>query len=147
MDHYEHGCSVRRWKSADEANQINRELASESRRLNAVKEQILIRKIGFGWLDYAHQWSQDGYQYSPRELLHHLINTVIPLEIERGVPSEAPIMMAPSGLSNKYTLGTETALDFRDDSLNVKTVEEMEMDVEEERQRREDEWIFNFNQM
>lgn len=56
-------------------------------------------------------------------------------------------MMAPSGLSNKYTLGTETALDFRDDSLNVKTVEEMEMDVEEERQRREDEWIFNFNQM
>ncbi len=98
-----------------------------------MKEQILVRKIGFGWVECSHQWSQEGHQYSSKELLVHLTNMVIPFEITCGIPSEAP-MMVTTGLSTKYKLGTESALDFKNDSLNVKSVEDMNDDAVEEHQ-------------
>jgi hypothetical protein len=61
-----------------------------------------------------------------------LINVVIPLEIERGIPKEVPMKFS-TGLSEKYTLGTLSALDFKDDKLNAKSMEEMKEDAEEER--------------
>ena len=130
MDYYERGCSERRWKSIKEAKEIYRQLSSEAKRLNAVKEQILIRKIGFGLVECSHPWSREGRQYSSKELLAHLTNMVIPLEITRGIPLEVP-MTVTSGLSTKYKLGTESALDFKNDGLNVKSVEEMKDDAVE----------------
>ena len=55
-----------------------------------MKEHILIRKIGFGWVECSHQWSREGYHYSSQELLAHLTNMVIPFEIKRGIPSQVP---------------------------------------------------------
>ncbi len=47
MDYYERSCSEGHWKSIEEAEKIYGQLSSEAKQLNAVKEQILIRKIGF----------------------------------------------------------------------------------------------------
>ena len=64
---------------------------------------------------------------------------VIPFEIKRGIPSQVP-MIVTRGHSTKYKLGTESALDFKKDSLNVKSVEEMKDDAIEEQQRRENDF-------
>ena len=64
---------------------------------------------------------------------------VIPFEIKCGIPSQVP-MMVTTGRSTKYKLGTESALDFKNDSLNVKSVEEMKDDAIEERQQRENDF-------
>ena len=104
-----------------------------------MKEQFLIRKIGFGWVECSHQWSQEGYHYSSKELLAHLTNMVIPFEIKCGIPLQVP-MIVTKGHSTKYKLGTESALDFKNDSLNVKSVEEMKDDAIEEQQRRENDF-------
>ena len=69
-----------------------------------MKEQILIRKIGFGWVECSHQWSQEGHQYSSKELLEYLTNMVIPFEITHGIPSEGPIMVT-TGLSKSTNSG------------------------------------------
>ena len=136
LDYFEIGISERRWKSVEEAKAIYQRIPSESQKLKAVKEQILIRKIGFGWLECGHKWSEDGYSYTSKELLSHLIDFVIPLEIDRGIPSEAPMSYSVENFQ-KYKLGTESALVFEDDRVNVKSAEEMKQDALEERQRRE----------
>jgi hypothetical protein len=136
MDYLERGNSDRRWKSVEQAKMTYDQLMSESARLKAVKEQILIRKLGFGWVECSHKWSEKGYHYTSKELLDHLIKTVIPIELEREIPTQPPINIS-SGLSNDYKLGTETALEYRDDRFNVKTEEDIRRDADEERKRRE----------
>ncbi len=79
MDYLECGKSDHHWKLAEQAQSIYVQLTSESAKLKAVKEQILIWKIGFGWSDCGHKWSENGYHYT-KDLLDHLIKTVIPLE-------------------------------------------------------------------
>jgi hypothetical protein len=105
MDYFDWGISERSWRTARHARETFDKLKSEAQRLKMVKEQILIRKLGFGW-------SQSGYHYSSEELLEHLINVVIPLEIERGISKEAPMKFS-TVLSEKYTLGTLSALDSK----------------------------------
>ena len=122
MDYYQCCCSEHHWKSIEGAEEIYGQLSSEAKQLNAVKEQILIRKIGFGWVECSHQWSQEGHQYSSKKLLENLTNMVIPFEIICGIPSEVP-MTVTTGLSTKYKLRTESALEFKNDSLIVKSVE------------------------
>ena len=136
MDYLERGNSDRRWKSVEQAKMTYDQLMSESARLKAVKEQILICKLGFGWVECSHKWSEEGYPYTSKELLDHLIKTVIPIELEREIPTQPPINIS-SGLSNDYKLGTETALEYRDDRFNVKTEEDIRRDADEERKRRE----------
>jgi hypothetical protein len=111
-------------------------LSSESAKLKAVKEQILIRKLGFGWTDCGHKWSENGYHFTSKDLLDHLIKTVIPLELKRSIPKQPPVNIS-SGLANDYKLGTETALDYKDERFNVKSADEIRRDAEEERERRE----------
>ena len=136
MDYLERGKSDRRWKSVEQAKSIYLQLTSESAKLKAVKEQILIRKIGFGWSDCGHKWSENGYHFTSKDLLDHLIKTVIPLEFKRVIPSEPPINIS-SGLANDYKLGTETALEYKDERFNVKSTDEIRRDTEEEHNRRE----------
>ena len=130
MDYLERGKSDRRWKSVEQAKSIYLQLTSESAKLKAVKEQILIRKIGFGWSDCGHKWSENGYHFTSKDLLDHLIKTVIPLESKRIIPSEPPINIS-SGLANDYKLGAETALEYKDERFNVKSTDDIRRDAEE----------------
>jgi hypothetical protein len=75
MDYLERGKSDRHWKSVEQAKSIYLQLSSESAKLKAVKEQILICKIGFGWSDCGHKWSENGYHFTSKDLLEHLIKT------------------------------------------------------------------------
>jgi hypothetical protein len=137
MDYFDRGCSERRWTTQKQAKDEYDQIPSESSRLAAVKEQILIYKLGFGWTDCGHKWSENGKHFTSKELLNHLIGIVIPLAIQRGIPSESPVDI-PSGLMNDYKLGTKTSLDYSHECFNVKSVEDMKRDAELERQRRED---------
>ena len=65
-----------------------------------MKEQIRIRVIGFGWKDLHHPWSRDGRDYSPEELLTHLVDTIIPEQSSRGIP-DMPTMDLPSRKETK----------------------------------------------
>ena len=69
------------------------ELKSETRRLEAVKEQILIRYLGLGWKEAHHPWSANSRPYNLKELFEHLIRVVIPLKDRLELPGEAPLTL------------------------------------------------------
>ena len=84
------------------------QLKSETARLNAVKEQILIGYLGLG-LERAHNpWSKSRVTFSSKQLLKHLIETVIPMANELSIPVEPPIKF-PSPPESQL-LGTESEL-------------------------------------
>ena len=138
MNYYEIGVSERRWKSPREATTVYNQLRSETARKKAVKEQIMIRRLGFGWEDCAHAWSCGDHTYSSRELLNFLKETVLPIERKRGVPSE-PATNYKSTVSINYELGTISDLQFVDESINAKSSDDLVVDAIEERERREQE--------
>ena len=80
---------------------------STPEQLEAVKDRIQIRVIGFGWKDLHHPWSKNGADYTPEELLNHIINNIIPQQKHRRVP-EAPPMSLSSRKKTKK-LGTKTS--------------------------------------
>lgn len=51
---------------------------SDTAREVAVKEQIRIRVIGFGWSDLHCKWSEGGGSKTAEELFEHLIEKIIP---------------------------------------------------------------------
>ena len=57
MEFWEQYHSPRCWTTASMAMSVYNQLKSETARLNAVKEQILIRYLGLGWEDAHHPWS------------------------------------------------------------------------------------------
>ena len=46
--------------------------------MEAVKDQIRNRVVGFGWKDLHHPWSKDGYEYTAEELFEHLLTKIVP---------------------------------------------------------------------
>ena len=72
-----------------------------------VKEQIHIRYLGLRWVDAYHPWSKNKHRYQPAELLHHLINVVIPLSDNEIVPSKEPVNLPTR--PDTFTLGTKSA--------------------------------------
>jgi hypothetical protein len=94
------------WETKSIAQTEFRKLQSKTAKLDAVKEQIRIRVLGFGWKDLHHPWSKDGTDYSPEELLTHLVDTIIPEQSSRGIP-DMPTMDLPSRKETKQ-LGTRT---------------------------------------
>jgi hypothetical protein len=95
------------WKSKTDAKTAFKKLNSRAAKLEAVKDQIRIRVIGFGWKDLHHPWSKNGVDYTPDQLLSHLIDRIIPQQNKRGVP-EVPPMSLPSRKITKQ-LGTKTS--------------------------------------
>ena len=69
-------------------------LDSESKCLQAVKEQISIRRKGFGWEDFGHNWSKNGYTFTSKELFDHFVSVVLEAERSRDVPSEPDISLS-----------------------------------------------------
>ena len=82
------------------------ELTSETARKEAVKDQIRLRVIGFGWSDLHHPWSKDGADYSGNDLLDHLIKEIIPQQKKRDIPEAPPVDLPSRG--DRVQLGTQT---------------------------------------
>ena len=83
------------WRTKKDAQKSFESLTSKAAKLEAVKEQIRIRVIGFGWKDLHHAWSNCGVEYPPEDLFRHLIQKIIPEQAKRGIP-ERPNMELPS---------------------------------------------------
>ncbi len=66
-------------------------LPNKTQKLKYVKEQILIRYLGLGWVEAYHPWSKDGYTYTAEDLLKHLVDVVIPLIKTKHADEDAPI--------------------------------------------------------
>ena len=98
------------WKTVEYAQSVYGQLKSETARLNAVKEQILIHYLGLGWECAHHPWSKSGVTFSSKQLLKHLIETVIPMANGLPIPVEPPIKF-PSPPESQL-LGTESELSF-----------------------------------
>jgi hypothetical protein len=121
------------WKSKTDAKNAYKKLNSRAAKLEAVKEQIRIRVIGFGWKDLHHPWSKNGVDYTPDQLLSHLTDNIIPQQYKRGVP-EVPPMTLPSRKITKQ-LGTKTS-DI--DELDKRYEEEKESLMSEAMKMRDD---------
>ena len=106
---YEQYDSPRCWTTVRIANDYYCQLNSESARLAAVKEQILIRYLGLGWTKAHHPWSsKDHGTYNAKYLLKWLTNTVIPLADVNDKPDEPPLRMPTP--PQRRALGTTSAL-------------------------------------
>ena len=78
------------WKTRKEALGEFRKLKTKKDQYKLVKEQILIRYLGLGWLEAHHPWLRGKRVYSPLELLKHLVETVIPLEKQKKISAKPP---------------------------------------------------------
>ena len=76
-------------------------LNSGAAKLAAIKDQIRIRVIGFGWKDLHHPWSKNGVDYTPEELLHHLIDSIIPQQKHRLLTNESSFTKEDEAVGNK----------------------------------------------
>ena len=73
-----------------------------------MKEQILIRYLGLGWVKAHHVWSENGNTFTSSRLFNHLLETVIPLTEELDVPEEPPLNVPR--VQETKTLGTVSEL-------------------------------------
>ena len=92
----------------EQAYDVCEQFKSKKARLEAVKEQILIRYLGLGWVEAHHPWSEkrgvSRYTFLPCELLEHFVKVVLPLADSNTVPSKPPVKLP--GLPKLYRLGT-----------------------------------------
>ena len=91
--------------------------------------------MGFGWEDAGHQWSKDGHTFSSADLLRHLTTVIFPMETALGIPSEAP--MKTNEMSDQYTLGTKSDLEYRNESVTGCNIEKLKENAIKEWERRE----------
>ncbi len=104
---YQKYFSPRCWKTVCQASDEFKKLTSKKDMIECVKEQILIRYLGFGWEEAHHPWWKNKHQYTALELLKHLCEVVIPLQDVKEVPSQAPIKLPAR--PDSFTLGTKLA--------------------------------------
>ena len=57
------------WQTVDRALTEFEKLTTKKDRLKYVKDQILIRYLGLGWLEAHHPWSKGNRPYPSSELL------------------------------------------------------------------------------
>ena len=81
-------------------------LISKSSQIEAIKDQIRIRILSFGWEDLHYTWSKDGVDRSPKILLYCLIDTLIPQQLQQGIPTKPKSILPSRGDTNRATLGT-----------------------------------------
>ena len=104
--------------------------------MEAVKEQILIRYLGLGWVDAHHPWSKNNNTYTSEVLFQHLIKVVIPLAKKLKVRTE-PILDIPN-LPYMIELGTKSALAEDHEQESNKRWIKTKMDVMAELKAREE---------
>jgi hypothetical protein len=97
----------RYWKTVCQALDKFEKLISKKDKIECVKEQILFRYFGLEWEEAHHPWSKNKHQYTASELLKHLCEVVIPLQVVKEVPDQPPIKLPTQ--PNSITLGTKSA--------------------------------------
>lgn len=94
------------WRTEEDVHENFDKLGSEAAKKKAVKEQIRIRVLGFGWKDLHVAWSRDGVEFSAEYLRDKLIETIIPEQSERDIPDIPPVQLPSRG--NRRQLGTKS---------------------------------------
>ena len=82
--------SVARWKTISEVKRELKKLKSKTAKLNALKENIRMRVIGFGWKDFATPWSKNGEEFTALYLTSHLEKIII-YEGRNKIPKKPPV--------------------------------------------------------
>ena len=121
------------WKTEEEAFANFEGLKWKKDKLAAVKEQILIRYLGLGWVEAHHAWSYMGHTYTATELLEHFVKVVLPLAEKLEVPSEPPLKL-PGLPKSLMHLGTraqdciefETSLGSEEREFRLKALKKIE---------------------
>ena len=87
------------WHTEAEANEQYNALTSKTAKLKAVKNQILIRYLGLGWIEAYHAWSCNGVDYTPLHLFKFLVDVVMLLKYEKEVLDEPSVeLLSPPGM-------------------------------------------------
>jgi hypothetical protein len=113
-----------------------KKLTSDTALYEALKENMMIRVMGFGWDWCKHAWSKNGRQYSIKELADHL-RWIIKEERKRQVviPSEPPVNV-PKRM-DLPVLGTEIDDIALLDKKYLANKEQFQLNADQIRQARE----------
>ena len=124
------------WKNVRTMKTMLGRLNSESAKLEALKENIRMRVIGFGWTQFAITWSSKGKKRSVVELTHHM--KMIIKEEKKLTPPTDPAIQLPTR-DELPVLGTTATQQLIDSNETAHIDEEQfRKEVEELRQQRED---------
>ena len=109
------------WRTVQSAKAEYEKLTTKKDKLKHVKENILIRYLGLGWVEAHHPWSRGQHTFDSDELFQHLTEVVIPLADVKEIPLFAPVSLPE--LPDNFTIGTKSAvrkdLDDKRKSLEV----------------------------
>ena len=136
--------SVRRWKTAEEVDEMLGKLRSKTAKLEELKEQIRMRVLGLGWEDLHHPWSKDGKEFSVDDLASHLKDKIIPKEGRETIPEQPPVKtLQRKALPILGTLSPDVA---KLDSMTAEKEKEIRGKAEKLRDERElcgigDRWL------
>jgi len=123
------------WKNVRTMKTMLGRLNSESAKLEALKENIRMRVIGFGWTQFAITWSSKGKKRSVVELTHHM--KMIIKEEKKLTPPSDPAIQLPTR-AELPVLGTATQQLIDSNETAQIDEEQFRKEVEELRQQRED---------
>ena len=122
------------WMNVKDVDREIKKLKSVSAKLSALKENIRIRVIGFGWSNFAHPWSKNGIAYSPQELGVHL-KSIIKAEKKCIIPNRPPTQLPQR--KNLPQLGTQTSDVKELDALQQETSIDFDQNARKVRLDRE----------
>ena len=110
-------------------------MKTEAAWLAGVKEQILIRYLGMGWVKAHHPWSStENDEYSSKQLLKWLIDTAIPSDDTEDEPNDAPVSMP--GPPDMKPLGTTSTLAEELKAGNKDTLSNFQKTLNKKREER-----------
>ena len=75
----------------------SKKTTSKTARVNAVKEQIRVREIGYGGGNFHISWSKTGRYFTEEELRYQLIDSVLSVEGERDIPPDPKVDLPSRG--------------------------------------------------
>lgn len=79
------------WKTCAKVDMELKKIKSDTRKREALKDQIKMRSLGLGWNDCHHAWSKGGTPYSSAVLATHLKQNIIKKHKTRKIPKKPPI--------------------------------------------------------
>ena len=79
------------WKTCAKVDMELKKIKSDTRKREALKDQIKMRSLGLGWNDCHHAWSKGGTPYSSAVLATHLKQNITKKHKTRKIPKKPPI--------------------------------------------------------
>ena len=123
------------WKTVREVSNGVKKLNTKKDKYEALKENIKIRVIGFGWDQFHQAWSKDGNPYSI-EFLAEKLKDIIRKSKKLEIPEKPPIDI--QNRKSLPSLGERTA-DVKALDLNyIKDTKKFKKDAQRLRRERED---------